>query len=40
MNNSRLLDEMKLNEGTCNHITVMAPSQEGKKDEVMLLVPG
>lgn len=34
----RLLDREKLNEGTCNHLTVMAPAKEGG-GEVMLLVP-
>lgn len=34
----RLLDRENLNEGTCNHLTVMAPAKEGG-GEVMLLVP-
>ena len=35
----RLLDRLELNEGACNHLTVMAPAQNGS-GEVMLVVPG
>ena len=35
----RLLDRLHLNEGVCNHLTVMAPAQNGQ-GEVMLVVPG
>ena len=35
----RLLDRLELNEGACNHLTVMAPAQNGN-GEVMLVVPG
>ena len=36
----RLLDRLGLNEGACNHLTVMAPAKNGGQDEVMLLAPG
>jgi len=37
----RILDELSLNEGACNHLSVMAPPQEpGKDEEIMLLAPG
>ena len=38
----RLLDRLGLNEGACNHLTVMAPAKNGagQNDEVMLLAPG
>jgi len=35
----RLLNDMSLNEATCNHLTTMAPRRDGK-GEIMLLVPG
>ena len=36
----RLLDRLELNEGACNHLTVMAPMRDGSGKEVMLLAPG
>ena len=37
----RLLDHLGLNEGACNHLSVMAPARSGKRgEEVMLLGPG
>ena len=36
----RLLDKLGLNEGACNHLTVMAPARNGGSDVVMLLAPG
>ena len=35
----RLIDRLNLNEGACNHLTAMAPSQNGG-EEIMLVVPG
>eukprot|EP00095_Tigriopus_kingsejongensis_P003375 maker-scaffold153_size302544-snap-gene-1.11 protein:Tk03375 transcript:maker-scaffold153_size302544-snap-gene-1.11-mRNA-1 annotation:"predicted protein" len=35
----RLMETLNLNEGACNHISVMAPAQSGV-GEVMLLAPG
>lgn len=36
----RLLDDLSLNEGSCNHLTVMAPPRSGAGEEVMLIAPG
>jgi len=36
----RLLDSLQLNEGSCNHISVMAPAKAGPDNEVMLIAPG
>ena len=36
----RLLDRLDLNEGTCNHLTVLAPARDGSGKSVMLLAPG
>ena len=35
----RLLDRLELNEGACNHLTAIAPAQNGS-GKVMLVVPG
>lgn len=37
----RLFDDLSLNEGSCNHLSVMAPSASGADlDPVMLIAPG
>jgi len=36
----RLLDSLQLNEGSCNHISVMAPARANPDKEVMLIAPG
>jgi len=36
----RLLDSLQLNEGSCNHISVMAPAKADPDSEVMLIAPG
>ncbi len=36
----RLLDRLGMNEGACNHLSVMAPSRSATYAEVMLLAPG
>merc|ERR1711971_789448 len=36
----RLLDSLQLNEGSCNHISVMAPARADPDSEVMLIAPG
>ena len=37
----RLLDHLQLNEGACNHLSVLAPARSGKSGQrVMLLGPG
>jgi len=37
----RLLDDLSLNEGSCNHLSVMAPSSKGiGHPDVMLIAPG
>ena len=37
----RLLDHLGLNEGACNHLSIIAPARNGKQgEEVMLLGPG
>jgi hypothetical protein len=35
------MERLNLNEGACNHLSVMAPARNGKSGErVMLLAPG
>jgi len=36
----RIIDDLSLNEGSCNHLSVMAPSQTPGGEEVMLIAPG
>jgi len=36
----RLFDSLQLNEGSCNHISVMAPARANPDKEVMLIAPG
>ena len=35
----RLLDRLSLNEGSCNHLSVMAPARDGGGQEVSKLDP-
>ena len=36
----RLLERLNLNEGACNHVSVVAPAKCGSGEVVMLLAPG
>ncbi len=35
----RILEQLGLNEGVCNHLTLMAPARDGSGAEVMLVIP-
>merc|ERR1711962_284846 len=36
----RIFDQLQLNEGSCNHLSVMAPARDESDSEVMLIAPG
>merc|ERR1719228_1067605 len=36
----RVINDLALNEGSCNHLSVMSPPASGEGEEVMLIAPG
>ena len=36
----RVLNQLSLNEGVCNHLTAMAPSKDDRSVQTMLVAPG